>query len=204
MNSPIVLPEETVTYPVTLETGNRGEELQHLINIQLTYKTTPTPPDSGGAEEPFAQSNPTPHSILRPGTGGWVDGEAGTGTKKGPLVCSGISIDLVSLGFRPADHRPLSQSYSAAAAFVPKLASKVLSYLDPQPTDRILDVGCGDGEFTSNFSTVVAEVYGVDASPSFIQSATQDHGRDNVKFKVVDCRVLERDPDAVNGKWDKV
>ena len=80
----------------------------------------------------------------------------------------------------------------------------MLQYLDPQPTDRILDVGCGDGKFTANFADTVAEVYGVDASPSFISSAIADYGGATVSFKVVDCRFLERDSKAVNGKWDKV
>jgi ubiquinone/menaquinone biosynthesis C-methylase UbiE len=87
---------------------------------------------------------------------------------------------------------------------VPKLTQKVLQYLDPQPNDRILDVGCGDGKFTANFASSVAEVYGVDASPSFIASATEDYGNAKVRFKVVDCRNLEQDAEAVNGKWDKV
>ena len=87
---------------------------------------------------------------------------------------------------------------------MPKLTQKVLQYLDPQPSDRILDVGCGDGKFTSNFASVVAEVYGVDASPSFIASAIEDYGNAKTRFKVVDCRFLEQDAGAVDGKWDKV
>jgi ubiquinone/menaquinone biosynthesis C-methylase UbiE len=87
---------------------------------------------------------------------------------------------------------------------VPKLTQKVLEYLNAQPDDRILDVGCGDGKFTANFASSVAEVYGVDASPSFIASATEAYGNAKTHFKVVDCRYLEQDAEAVNGKWDKV
>lgn len=87
---------------------------------------------------------------------------------------------------------------------MPKLTQKVLQYLNPQPSDRILDVGCGDGKFTANFASSVTEVYGVDASPSFIASATEDYGNAKTHFKVVDCRYLEQDAEAVNGKWDKV
>ena len=36
-----------------------------------------------------------------------------------------------------------TQAYQNAASFVPKLATKVLQYLDIQPDDVILDIGCG-------------------------------------------------------------
>lgn len=48
------------------------------------------------------------------------------------------------------------------------------------------------------------EVFGVDASPSMIESAKKDFGGPNVQFKVVDCRVLEEHTDIVDGSWDKV
>jgi ubiquinone/menaquinone biosynthesis C-methylase UbiE len=97
-----------------------------------------------------------------------------------------------------------AKTYSAAASFVPKLTQKILVYLDPKPTDRILDVGCGDGKFTANYLDSVAEVYGVDASPSFIESAKQDYGGPKAHFKVVDCCFLESDQEALGGQWDKV
>jgi 16S rRNA A1518/A1519 N6-dimethyltransferase RsmA/KsgA/DIM1 with predicted DNA glycosylase/AP lyase activity len=87
---------------------------------------------------------------------------------------------------------------------VPQLTQKVLQYLDPQAEDKILDIGCGDGKFTSNYLDKVAQVYGVDASDSFIQSANKDYGSDRAKFSVVDCRYLEKDRMAVSGTWDKV
>ena len=87
---------------------------------------------------------------------------------------------------------------------MPKLTQKVLQLLDPQAGDRILDVGCGDGKFTANYIDHVKEVYGVDASPSFIDSAKQAYGNKNARFKLVDCRYLEKDHDAMTGQWDKV
>jgi len=35
------------------------------------------------------------------------------------------------------------QAYQKSASFVPKLAGKIMQWLDPQPDDVILDVGCG-------------------------------------------------------------
>ena len=99
------------------------------------------------------------------------------------------------------------KNYASSANFVynPKVTQKVLQYLDPQPTDHILDVGCGDAKFTANYLEQVAEVYGVDASPSFIKSANDDYAQEGkARFKLVDCRYLECDAEAVSGKWDKV
>ena len=80
----------------------------------------------------------------------------------------------------------------------------MLRYLDPKPTDRILDVGCGDGKFTAEFSDKVSFVLGIDASPSMVESARQDYGSSRAEFKVVDCRYMEREDGVVNGNWDKV
>jgi ubiquinone/menaquinone biosynthesis C-methylase UbiE len=87
---------------------------------------------------------------------------------------------------------------------VPELTHKVLQYLDPQPEDKVLDIGCGDAKFTAKYMESVAEVYGVDASPSFIASANQEYASSKARFKVVDCRYLEQDTGAVSGMWDKV
>ncbi|KAI1618270.1 S-adenosyl-L-methionine-dependent methyltransferase [Exophiala viscosa] len=104
----------------------------------------------------------------------------------------------------PKEEQWTAKKYAAAASFVPQLTQKLVQYLDPQPTDRILDVGCGDGKFTSNFLTKAACVYGVDASSSFIESARTDYGSKTATFKVVDCRYLEKDAEVMNGTWDKV
>ena len=50
------------------------------------------------------------------------------------------------------DHWDSSQ-YQSAAGFVPKLATKVIGWLDVKSDDVILDIGCG-GEFTSIFQTL--------------------------------------------------
>ncbi len=37
----------------------------------------------------------------------------------------------------------LAQAYQHSASFVPKLAGKIMQWLDPQEDDVILDIGCG-------------------------------------------------------------
>lgn len=41
-----------------------------------------------------------------------------------------------------------AEAYQNAAAFVPKLTTKVVEWLDVQPGDRILDIGCGGTHFS--------------------------------------------------------
>jgi trans-aconitate methyltransferase len=99
-----------------------------------------------------------------------------------------------------------SDKYSSAASFVPKLTTKVLSYLDVQPNDRILDIGCGDGVLTSQIAHAASsgQVLGLDASTSFIETAQQKYATSNCTFKKQDCTKLDQCPEAVDGSWDKV
>ncbi len=61
--------------------------------------------------------------------------------------------------------------YTTTGAFVPTLGAAVLELLDPQPGERILDVGCGDGLLTAQIAEVGADVTGVDASAELLTVA---------------------------------
>ncbi|OQE11962.1 hypothetical protein PENFLA_c067G09611 [Penicillium flavigenum] len=105
----------------------------------------------------------------------------------------------------PKDHWS-AEAYSASASFVhsAKLTGKLLASLDPKPTDKVLDVGCGDGKFTANFLPAIDSVLGIDSSASMIESANKDYASSKASFRVVDCRYLEKETSIVNGSWDKV
>ncbi len=62
-------------------------------------------------------------------------------------------------------------SYGQNGAFVHGLAAGVLEWLDPQPHEHILDLGCGDGQLTLRIAASGAEVVGVDASPDMVAAA---------------------------------
>ncbi|RMY56089.1 hypothetical protein D0863_13094 [Hortaea werneckii] len=100
-----------------------------------------------------------------------------------------------------------SAKYQSAASFVPQLTTTVLSYLDIQPTDRILDIGCGDGQLTSQIAqaTTQGQVLGLDASSSFITTANQGHSSPNCSYRLQDCTALSTTSSAVvDGTWDKI
>jgi trans-aconitate methyltransferase len=62
-------------------------------------------------------------------------------------------------------------NYAANARFVADLGAPVLALLAPQPGERILDLGCGDGALTQKLAEAGAVVTGVDAAPDMIRAA---------------------------------
>lgn len=61
--------------------------------------------------------------------------------------------------------------YGRNARFVADLGVPVLDLLAPQPGERVLDLGCGDGALTAEIVARGAEVVGVDASPAMVAAA---------------------------------
>lgn len=104
------------------------------------------------------------------------------------------------------------QAYQNSASFVPKLAGKVVSWLDVQPDDVILDLGCGgsssptppfpilrlrnlietncfpDGVLNVQFASILSKgkgrVHGVDASEAMISAARKAAASDGAAGKV--------------------
>jgi trans-aconitate methyltransferase len=66
------------------------------------------------------------------------------------------------------------EMYEARHSFVWQLGESVIDLLDPQPGERILDLGCGTGQLTSKLAERGAIVVGVDASPDMIGQARQN------------------------------
>lgn len=49
----------------------------------------------------------------------------------------------------------------------------MVDWLDPQPGERILDLGCGDGALTAVIAERGAKVQGLDRSPAFVEAARE-------------------------------
>ena len=62
-------------------------------------------------------------------------------------------------------------AYAKNGRFVADLGAPVLDLLNPQPGERILDLGCGDGALTEKIAATGAEVVGVDASDEMLAAA---------------------------------
>ena len=88
------------------------------------------------------------------------------------------------------------QAYGRNGAFVHGLSGGVLELLAAQPGERILDLGCGDGQLTQRIAATGASVAGVDASPEMAAAARS-------RGIVVDLGVAESLPYA-SGSFDAV
>lgn len=63
------------------------------------------------------------------------------------------------------------ESYGRDGAFVHELAGGVLEWLAAQPGERILDIGCGDGQLTQRIAASGAGVVGIDSSLAMVMAA---------------------------------
>ena len=75
--------------------------------------------------------------------------------------------------------------YARVGGFVAELGGAALDLLDPQPGERILDIGCGEGTLTRKLVERGSTVLGIDNSPEMI-SAARSKGIDAILLDVAD------------------
>ena len=85
--------------------------------------------------------------------------------------------------------------YSRRSSLQEAMAQAVIALLDLEDSERILDVGCGDGKITAEIASRVSRgsVVGVDPSGEMINFAQSHFGpatRPNLRFQVADARSL--------------
>ncbi|KAI4130083.1 MAG: hypothetical protein LQ338_001935 [Usnochroma carphineum] len=106
---------------------------------------------------------------------------------------------------QPAKDHWTQEAYSTSASFVPELATTIVQWLDPQPGDVILDIGCGDGLLTAKLKESGASVTGVDASANLILAAKKAYSSvAGLSFHIHDCRYLDRWINLQEGAYTKV
>jgi len=88
-----------------------------------------------------------------------------------------------------------AELYAEHGAFVPKLGEPVLDLLAPQPGERILDLGCGNGTLTARIAELGARVVGLDASPELVAAAVE---------KGLDTRLGDGRALGFSGEFDAV
>ena len=84
--------------------------------------------------------------------------------------------------------------YARVGAFVAELGEAALDLLDPQPGERVLDIGCGEGALTARIAARGARVLGIDSSPEMI-AAAEERGLD-VRLMRAEDMAFDRDFDA--------
>ncbi|KAI1459927.1 S-adenosyl-L-methionine-dependent methyltransferase [Annulohypoxylon moriforme] len=104
-----------------------------------------------------------------------------------------------------------SQAYQHSASFVPKLATKIVQWLDPQKDDVILDIGCGDGVVNIQLQEILAQgsgsIHGTDSSPAMIEAAKEQAskaGASKCTFEVADALTLPQHPHLQDGHFTKL
>jgi SAM-dependent methyltransferase len=65
-----------------------------------------------------------------------------------------------------------AEAYARHAAYVPAFGEALVALLAPQPGERVLDVGCGNGTLTRIIAEAGADVVGVDSSRDQVAAAT--------------------------------
>lgn len=82
--------------------------------------------------------------------------------------------------------------YDNKHKFVSNYGENLVSFLNPQKGEHILDVGCGTGDLAHDISTSGATVTGIDAAQSMIEAAKEKYP--DIHFSVQDGEQFSFDP----------
>ena len=84
-------------------------------------------------------------------------------------------MDIEPVPFQPRRFRTAAAHYLAGRpGYAPRAIERVAEFCALQPTDRVLDLGCGPGQLARAFAPYVEEVVGVDPEPEMLRLARED------------------------------
>src|SRR5690606_10035408 len=107
----------------------------------------------------------------------------------------------VELEFEPLDFVQVNAGMNQL------MMARTMELLDPQPTDRVLDLFCGLGNFTLPIARRVAEVVGVEGEHGLVERAAQNaarNGMQNARFHVANLFEDQRATEWARQPWDKL
>ena len=88
-----------------------------------------------------------------------------------------------------------SEDYNKKADYLYELGKPVIELLNPQPGEKILDLGCGTGKLTKIVADMGCDVTGIDADPAMVE-ATKELG---IKAFLHDAEHLN-----IDGQYDAI
>jgi len=118
-----------------------------------------------------------------------------------PRLAFRLDDGAVELEFRPLDFVQVN------AGMNQRMLAQALGLLDLQPTDRVLDLFCGLGNFTLPIARRVAEVVGVEGEHGLVERAAENATRNgiaNAQFRVANLFEDQRDTNWARASWNKI
>lgn len=118
-----------------------------------------------------------------------------------PRLAFSIPSARVELEFRPLDFIQVN------ARMNERMIGHALGLLDPQPTDRVLDLFCGLGNFTFPLARASAHVVGVEGEHGLVERAKENAARNgvtNVEYHVANLLDDQRETPWARASFDKI
>ncbi len=107
----------------------------------------------------------------------------------------------IDIAFRPLDFIQVNSGMNQ------RMIARAIELLDPQPTDSVLDLFCGLGNFTLPIARKVGQVVGVEGEAALVARSRDNATRNgiaNAEFFAADLAIDQRDAPWAQRRYDKV
>ncbi len=118
-----------------------------------------------------------------------------------PMYFTPLENDDIKIGFKALDFTQVNADINQ------QMVKQVLSFLDLNSTDRVLDLYCGLGNFSLPIARRCSTVTGVEGDLAMVTRAKQnalDHGIVNIDYFVADLTQLDPDTGWMKQQYDKI